>query len=124
MKMRNRYNKIETTLGIVYLDYTEQGSGFICALCDSDEEFIANIYNEEIIHKLSSLKHISDLADIGVCNNLCFAEDRRLAARYCAEYLKELEEDYDEPTDEEIDALEEYVNRIGDNFFIVDYTEI
>ena len=93
MKKRNRYEKVETPLGVVYLVCTEQGSGFICALCDSDEEFITNIYDEKIIHKLRSLKHISDLADIGVCNNLCFAEDRRLAGYLVpakALYLKEV----------------------------------
>ena len=115
--------ELKTPLGIVYLDYST-GDSFLCTLFDSDQEFIANIYSEKTIEKLEKITHISDLADIGVCDNLCFAEDRMLAAKYCAEYLKEADEDYDEPTDEEIDALEEYVNRIGDIFFIVDYTEI
>ena len=116
--------ELKTPLGIVYLNDDEQSSSFICALWDSDKELIANIYDERTIKALETITHISDLADIGVCNNLCFAEEKRLTAQYCAEYLKEAEEDYDEPTREEIDALEEYVNRIGDNYFIVDYTEI
>ena len=64
--------KIKTQVGIIHLHktYTREGGSYeIWQVCDSDDEFIANLYGQSslkhFLTHITEIKHISDLCDFG-----------------------------------------------------------
>lgn len=127
--------KIKTQVGIIHLHktYAREGSYEIWQVCDSDDEFIANLYGQSslkhFLTHITAIKHISDLCDFGgLVDNMTFGETPREACIEVLDYVQEEKfnwggEEWDY-TEEDIEALKDYVNRVGDNYFIVDFTDI
>ena len=127
--------KIKTQVGIMHLHKSgaREGSYEIWQVCDSDDEFIANLYGrgslKHFLDHITNINHITDLCDFGgVCDNMTYGETTREACIEALDYFQEEKFNWDNEewnyTEEDIEALEEYVNRVGNNYFIVDYTEL
>ena len=122
--------KIKTKLGLFHLHHNENN---ILQVCDSDDEFIANLYGDtksnlkHFFDNIFELDHITQLCDI-LIENMTFGPTKRDAAIEALDYIQEEKYNWDgeewEYTEEDIEAMSEYVNRVGDNYFIVDYTDI
>lgn len=123
--------KIENkTLGTMYLDLFEEER---IKLLDSNKNYVGYIcylefekgYIEEIINKLSEIKHISEIVDLGFCNNMIFGKSVDDLAEVYQEYIN-----HNSIFGEEINLIEakeeisSYINVIGDNYFLVDYDEL
>lgn len=128
--------KWETKIGVVYTYETQDK----LKLFDSDKEYIGYVGIEnkstneilELINELLNIEHISDLVDLGYGLNMMFANDKEDLEDMFVKYDFECkEEDYQEyietHTSEEYEELiKEYdlpINRVGDDYFIMDYTE-
>lgn len=92
---------------------------------DENGEFIDTLYgtDNEIkkdITKISKIKHISELVDIGLCLNMMYGRDLNDLLETWNDYIQEEFEPY---------TLEEFkenipYNKVGDFYFVVNYTEI
>lgn len=128
--------KIKTQVGIMHLhkNGARKGSSYeIWRVCDSDNQFFANLYGRDslkhFLDHITNINHITDLCEeCGVCDNMTFGTTIRSACLGALEYIQEEKYNWDNEewdyTEEDIVALSEYVNRVGDTYFIVDYTEL
>ena len=124
--------KIKTKLGVFHLHNTENDYQ-IWQVCDSDDEFIANLYGKSslkhFLKNITTLNDITELCDIGgLVDNMTYGTTKREAVIEALDYIQEEKYNWDNEewdyTEEDIVALSEYVNRVGDNYFIVDYTDL
>lgn len=128
--------EIKTKLGVLYYKIEEERFN----LYDSDKEYIGYIMEWHLetkdltkgIKQLEDIKNIYDLVDLGFGINMMFATNQEDLEDMFVEYDFECkEEDYQEyiethTTEEYQELLKEYdlpINRVGDNYFIMDYTE-
>lgn len=100
-------------------------------LYDSNQEYVGYVevatdflHAEEIALlplQLAQMEHISEIVDLGFCYNLVFSNTNKNGAiRNLIDFV--LEEKH--ITDEKfLDVKEIDVNQIGNNYFIVDFTE-
>lgn len=123
--------KIENKhLGNMYLDTSEEER---IKLLDSNKEYVGYIgylefekgYIEEIINKLSEIKHISEIVNLGFCSNMIFGKSVDDLAEVYQEYIN-----HNSIFGKEINLIEakeeisDYINVIGNNYFLVDYDEL
>lgn len=123
--------KIENkVLGTMYLDLTEDER---IKLLDSNKNYVGYTcyldfekgYIEEIINKLSEIRHISEIVDLGFCNNMIFGKSVDDLVEVYQEFIN-----HNSFGEEEISLAEakeeisDYINVIGDNYFLVDYDEL
>lgn len=120
--------KIENeTLGTMYLDLNERKR---IKLLDSDKEYVGYIYYfeekdiQKTINDLIKIKHISNIVDLGFCDNMIFGESFDDIVEIYIEHIETSEEENDFDIKELKESLSEYVNQIGNNYFLVDYTEL
>ena len=116
--------RIHTELGDFYIspDMTDGGIAFV--VLDSDKEFVANCYNENLVDELYAVKDIYELVDVmGLGNNLIYGESKLDCRQEFESYATGCGND-----DSEILAIIQErdlpINRVGYNYFILDYTEI
>lgn len=122
--------KIKTKIGLFHLHHNENN---ILQVCDSDDEFIGNLYGDTksnlkyFFDNIFEFDHITQLCDI-LTDNMTYGSTKRSAAIAALEYIQEEKFNWDgeewEYTEEDIQTFEEYANRVGDTYFIVDYTDI
>ena len=133
-KERNGMVEWKTEIGVIYTYETQDK----LKLYDSDEEYIGYVEignkttNEvlKIINKLLKIKHISDLVDLGFCENVLFSDGLVDLKYHFIDYGIE-EGIFEIENEEEIDyktLLEDYesyfeINRIGRYYFMVDFCE-
>ena len=128
------YNKLleieNEHLGIMYLDLSEEER---IKLLDSNKEYVGYTYYYEekdiqkTINALIEIKHISDIVNLGFCNNMIFGESFDDIIEIYIEYNENCdisEEEKDFNIKELKESVSEYVNQIGNNYFLVDYTEL
>lgn len=108
---------LNTPVGTFYIESDETDSDIAFVLCDSNKEFIANCYERSICNDLTTIKHISDIVDLGVGNNMIFGKSKQDCIEEYKEYASMDYEDYEAPDDLPI-------NVVGSNYFIIDYTEL
>lgn len=128
--------EIKTKLGVLYHKIEEERF----KLYDSDKEYIGYISTLDLdtndltkaIKQVEEIKNIYDLVDLGFGINMMFATDKEDLEDMFLEYDFECEEeDYQEyiethTTEEYEELIKEYdlpINRVGENYFIIDYTE-
>lgn len=116
--------RIHTRLGDFYIspDMTDGGISFV--LLDSDKEYIANCYNPNTLDVISDIKDIYDLvntADIGI--NMIYGESEMDCYQEFEAYATGCGND-DDLIIAEIRERDLPINRVGYNYFILDYTEI
>lgn len=128
--------EIKTKLGVLYYKIEEERF----KLYDSDKEYISYISTLDLdtndltkaIKQVEEIKNIYDLVDLGFGINMMFATDKEDLEDMFLEYDFECEEeDYQEyiethTTEEYEELIKEYdlpINRVGENYFIIDYTE-
>ena len=128
--------KWETKIGVVYTYETQDK----LKLFDSDKEYIGYVGIEnkstneilELINELLNIENIYDLVDLGYGLNMMFAKDKEeledMFVKYDFEGKEGGYQEYIEThTSEEYEELiKEYdlpINRVGDDYFIMDYTE-
>lgn len=123
--------KIENkVLGTMYLDLSENER---IKLLDSNKNYVGYTcyfefekeYKEEIINKLSEIKHISDIVNLGFCNNMIFGKSVDDLAEVYQEYINNNSfGDKEISLTEAKEEVSDYINVIGDNYFLVDYDEL
>lgn len=127
----NKEIKIENkTLGTMYLDTSEEER---IKLLDSNKEYVGyTCYYEEkdiqeTINELIEIKHISDIVNLGFCNNMIFGESFEDVIDVYTEYIEDCdisEETKDFNIKELKESVSDYINVIGNNYFLVDYDEL
>lgn len=127
----NKEIKIENKhLGNMYLDTSEEDR---IKLLDSNKEYVGyTCYYEEkdiqeTINELIEIKHISDIVDLGFCNNMIFGESFEDVIDVYTEYIEDCdisEETKDFNIKELKESISDYINVIGNNYFLVDYDEL
>lgn len=130
MKMEKEIKVENKTLGTMYLDLFEKER---IKLLDSNKEYVGyTCYFEEkdiqeTINKLIEIKHISDIVNLGFCNNMIFGESFEDVIDVYIEYNENCdisEEEKDFNIKELKESVSEYINQVGNNYFLVDYTEL
>lgn len=128
--------EIKTKLGVLYYKIEEERF----KLYDSDKEYIGYIMEWHLdtkdltkaIKQVEEIEEIYDLVDLGYGMNMMFATDKEDLEDMFVEYdFEGKDEDYQEyiethTTEEYKELLKEYdlpINRVGENYFIMDYTE-
>lgn len=100
---------------------------------DSDKNFIDNFYGNEsrlnqFALKIRNIKHISELIDLGLSLNMIFSTSLEELYEGWLDYINDCCYTRDELIENELtyeEFLEELpINRVGQNYFIVNYTEI
>ena len=125
IKIENKY------LGTMYLDITEDNR---IKLLDSNQEYVGYVCTyelekdiQETINKLIEIKHISDIVDLGFCNNMCFGKSINDVLDEYDEFIENCDIDENEIEENKSilrKSLANYINIIGNNYFLVDYTEL
>lgn len=92
---------------------------------DSDHNFVDCLYGEiselnEFVEKARNMETIYDLVDLGLGINMMFAPSLEELLESWNDYIQE---DFEAYTMEEFKETIPY-NRVGQNYFIVNYTEI
>ena len=114
--------EIKTNIGEFFIEFDNR-EDFYCRLLDSEQNWIANVYNKETISELKKITHINQLPNLGICDNIMWASSKKELIELYMEYdysYNEIEcefEDY-------IHFEEDYICRVGKMYFIADYTEI
>lgn len=131
MDMKRKEIKIENkTLGTMYLDLIEEER---IKLLDSNKEYVGYIYYTEekdiqkTINELIEIKHISDIVNLGFCNNMIFGESFEDIIDEYIEYNEncDISDEEKEWNIKELkESISEYINQIGNNYFLVDYDEL
>lgn len=121
---------INKVVGIMYLDTSEEwryklldsNKNYVGYTCSWDEENDL----EKIIIKLINIKDITEIVNLGFCNNMIFGKSTNDLLDTYSEFV--YNSDYYERDSFNIkeieETIEEYHNQIGDNYFIVDYDEL
>jgi hypothetical protein len=124
--------KIKTKVGTFHLHNIEKDNE-IWQVCDSDNQFIANLYSRDslkyFLDYITNINHITDICDFGgLVENMIFGNTKRETAINTLDYFQEEKSNWDGEewnyNEEDIVALSEYVNRVGDIYFIVDYNDL
>lgn len=121
--MRKNYTrKLETPIGTFYLEYGDFGDSTVhCALLDSDKIYFANIFHKENIKKLKNIQSIGDIVDICALQNCTWAP----TIEELAKELNDIYHWYEECEDERWNAKDlakyDFLYRVGDTYFVVDY---
>ena len=100
---------------------------------DSDKKFIDSFYGNErelneFVDKIRNIKHISELIDLGLSLNMIFATSLEDLYEGWLDYIDDCFYTREELIENGLtfeEFLEELpINRVGQNYFIVNYTEI
>ena len=105
--------EINTKIGKFFLKRTK-GKKYCGFLLDSDKYCILKVYDEEMLKRLEHITHINQLVDVELCENICWGESE--------EEVVEIAMETNEYASKE-DLLDN-VNRVGETYFIVNYSEI
>lgn len=116
---------IETKIGTFYIT-RDSREDFYCSLCDSNKEWVANIYNRELIEDLKNIEDISELVDIGIVDDVSYNESLDDLFDY---YLELCDEGtyYAYPPEDKYEIYQNfkgYVNKVGNMYFLVNYQEM
>lgn len=115
---------IETKIGTFYIT-RDSREDFYCGLCDSNKEWVANIYNKKTIEYLKEIESIEDMVELGICRNAIW--NNNLDDMFY-DYIDTMEPNYHTFHKEEklecYQTFKEYVNKVGETYFILDYDEI
>ena len=94
---------------------------------DSDKKFIDSFYGNErelneFVDKARNIERIYDLVDLGLSWNMLFATSLEELYQDWLNYIFVNDDEEDSYTFEEFKELP--INRVGKNYFIVNYTEV
>lgn len=94
---------------------------------DSDHNFVDCLYGEifelnEFVDKARNMKRIYDLVDLGLSINMMYAPSLEELYQSWLDYIFVNDDEENSYTFEEFKELP--INRVGQNYFIVNYTEV
>ena len=105
--------EINTKIGKFFFKRTK-GEEYCGLLLDNDKNYILKVYDEEILKRLEHITHINQLVYLELCENICWAENE--------EEVVETAMETNETASKE--DLLDCVNRVGETYFIINYSEI
>lgn len=119
--------KINGKLGTMYFEIVQDKF----KLYDSNEEYVGYVDTAtDFLHmediallplQLSQMEHISQIVSLGFCYNMMFSNTNAdVVIRNLIDYA--LEEEYISD-EKELEEIEININQIGNNYFVVDFTE-
>lgn len=120
--MKRTYKrKLETPIGTFYLLYNDSTDDIHCELLDSNSKWITNLYHKGTIKLLKENNNIWKLADILGLQNITWGKtiDELIVSLLNAFY-----DDYAEEDEKSLrEELQEYdfINQIGNKYFIIDF---
>ena len=108
-------------LGTMFLDLDEEDR---IKLLDSNKNYVGYVCTDELekdvkyyVEKLTKIKKIVGLVDLGFCSNMIFGKSLQDLADSFSRY------EYDKGCFGK-EVLEEYSNIIGSNYILVDFDEL
>lgn len=116
---------LETKLGTFYISNNEEREHFAFKLYDSNKEWVANLLYETTIEDIMNIESIEDFVELGISDNAIWNND-----------LEDMFYDYIDTTQPDYETLhktekyelyqtfKEYVNKVGDTYFILDFDNI
>lgn len=123
-------NKIKTKLGTFYYDKEDHLDGNIATLLDSDKKWFLDIWDTYTIKDLKEINSIGDFPYYGFCENIMWASSKEEVLddfiAYKNEELTKVGERRLNKKERKhlLEDAESWVYRIGETYFIPNYTEI
>ena len=115
--------KIENKhLGTMYLDVSEEER---IKLLDSNKNYVGYVEDDDLPRKIAELEemtNIYDIVDLGFNSNMMFGKSIEDVVETYMDYIDGYVEEND--ANEIKESLSEYINVIGNNYFLVDYHEL
>lgn len=112
---------LETKLGTFYISNDSERELFYCKLYDSNKNWVANITYKSTINKLINMKSIEDFVEIGISDNAIWNNDLN---ELFDTYVDIVGSDYIEEYDKDLELFKEYVNQVGEIYFVLDFDMI
>lgn len=112
---------LETKLGTFYISNDSERELFYCKLYDSNKEWVANITYKSTINKLINMESIEDFVEIGISDNAIWNNDLN---ELFDTYVDIVGSDYIEEYEKDLELFKEYVNQVGEIYFVLDFDMI
>lgn len=107
--------EINTEIGKLYITPIAPN---LYLILDSIKRQIGVVNNDFNIDSLREIKHITELVNLEVCDNIIYDLDyQNLIKNVCEEFVENASEDA-------IETIKENICRVGDMFFIPNFTEL
>lgn len=113
---------LETKLGTFYISNNEEREHFAFKLYDSNKEWVANLLYETTIEDIMNIESIEDFVELGISDNAIWNNDLE---DMFYDYVDTMQPDYETLHKTEkyelYQTFKEYVNKVGDTYFILDF---
>lgn len=116
------YKKLKTIYGDFYYTTDEEPECFYCKLYDSNKNWVANITCESTIEKIKNMQIMEDFVKIGIADNVIWSDD---IDDLFDNFMETLQIEYiEEEYVDEFEYFRDYVNQVGNTYFVLDYDNI
>ena len=116
---------LETKLGTFYISNNEEREHFAFKLYDSNKEWVANLLYETTIEDIMNIESIEDFVELSISDNAIWNNDLE---DMFYDYVDTMQPDYETLHKTEkyelYQTFKEYVNIVGDTYFILDFDNI